>query len=181
MMNIFDGGFKKKQQPPGPPIYGSCLSDLSMANNKEGGNETKMKRWKGGKEVFLLSDDTYIKQRQRGGNEELRNYDYSIGLWGKQKKISSRWGVGNERLNLFALCVCVSLAGWLLVIVVCRVIIRGCCIQMWSHGRSRVGANRSRRGIRRTLSKRPREGITSCYMKMQQQYQDFQLVGCLLN
>lgn len=44
MMNIFDGGFKKKQQPPGPPIYGSCLSDLSMAHNKEGGNETKMKR-----------------------------------------------------------------------------------------------------------------------------------------
>lgn len=54
MMNIFDGGFKKKQQPPGPPIYGSCLSDLSMARNKEGGNETKMKRLKGGEEVCLF-------------------------------------------------------------------------------------------------------------------------------
>lgn len=72
MMNIFDGGFKKKQQPPGPPIYGSCLSDLSMANNKEGGNETKMKRLKGGEEVRLLSGNTYIKEKQRGGNEKAR-------------------------------------------------------------------------------------------------------------
>lgn len=47
MMNIFDGRFKKKQQPPGPPIYGSCLSDLSIANNKERVNETQMKRLKG--------------------------------------------------------------------------------------------------------------------------------------
>lgn len=69
MMNFFDGWFKKKQQPPGPPIYGSCLSDLSMANNKEGGSETKMKRLKGGEEACLLSDGTHIKRRQRGGNE----------------------------------------------------------------------------------------------------------------
>lgn len=73
MMNIFDGGFKKKQHPPGPPIYGSCLSDLSMANNKEGGNETKMKRLKGGEEVCLLSDGAHIKRKsKRGGNERAR-------------------------------------------------------------------------------------------------------------
>lgn len=68
MMNIFDSGFKKKQQPPEPPIYGSCLSDLSMVNNKEGGNETKMKRLKAGEEVCLLSDGTYIKRKRRRGN-----------------------------------------------------------------------------------------------------------------
>lgn len=64
MMNIFDGGLKKKQQPPGPPIYGSCLSDLSMTNNKERGNEMKMKRLKGGKEVCLLSGSTYIEEEE---------------------------------------------------------------------------------------------------------------------
>lgn len=62
-------GLKRKQQALGPPIYGSCLSDLSMANNKEGGNETKMKRLKGGEEVCLLSDGAHIKRRRRGGNE----------------------------------------------------------------------------------------------------------------
>lgn len=45
-------------------------------------------------------------------------------------------GAGNQRLSLFCLCVCSWLAGceslqcfW--------VIIRGCCIQMLSHGSSR--------------------------------------------
>lgn len=71
MMNIFDSGCIKKQQPPRPPIYGSCLSDLSMVNNKEGGNEIKMKRLNGGEEVCLLSDGRYIKRKRRRGNESV--------------------------------------------------------------------------------------------------------------
>lgn len=69
-MNIFDDGFEKKQHPPEPPIYGSCLSDLSIANNKEGWNETKMKRLKGGEEVCRLSDGAHTSSE--GEEEEMR-------------------------------------------------------------------------------------------------------------
>lgn len=63
-----------------------------MANNMERGNETKMKRLKGGEEVrFVRLHVVYIKQRRRGGNEkasarngeggegERRHKDRSIG------------------------------------------------------------------------------------------------------
>lgn len=69
-MNIFDGGFEKKQHPPEPPIYGSCLSDLSIANNKEGRNETKMRRLKAGEEACCLSDGAHISSE--GEEEEMR-------------------------------------------------------------------------------------------------------------
>lgn len=65
MMNIFDGGFKKKQHPPELPIYGFCLSDLSMANNKEGGNETdeKIEGWRGS--VSFVRRHAHIKQKAK--------------------------------------------------------------------------------------------------------------------
>lgn len=78
MMNIFDSGFKKKQQPPEPPIYGSCLSDLSMVNNKEGGNETKMKRLKAFVRRHILLPDVesweqWSRRRQRGDEDGGRS------------------------------------------------------------------------------------------------------------
>lgn len=86
MMNIFDSGFKKKQQPPEPPIYGSCLSDLSMVNNKEGGNETKMKRLK----AFVRRHihQAKAKKRKLKVKEALKNSIKAVqwGLRGKEGK-----------------------------------------------------------------------------------------------
>lgn len=58
MTTIFEDQIKKKLRPPEPSIYGFCLSDLSMENNKEGGNKTKMKRVKGGEEVSFVRQST---------------------------------------------------------------------------------------------------------------------------
>lgn len=143
MMNIFDSGFKKKQQPPEPPIYGSCLSDLSMVNNKEGGNETKMKRLK----AFVRRHihQAKAKKRKLKVKEALKNSIKAVqwGLRGKEgKKCSdvSLGGVRNQRLSVFS--VCVFLAGWLSVTAVCWAIIRGCYFQMSSRGSSGAGGDR---------------------------------------
>lgn len=112
MMNIFDGVFEKNQQPPVLPIYGSFLSGLSMAYNKEGGKKTKKKkRLKGGEEACLLSHGTYIKQKQKGGNERVREMsekrlkDRSIGLVKGREKYCSGClgGIENGRLSVLFL------------------------------------------------------------------------------
>lgn len=91
-ITIFDGGLKRSGSRTGRLFMVPVLVISFHGNNKEGGNETKMKRLRGGEEVCLLSDGTYIKQRQRGGNEtgrgtvERRHQDYSIGLTNEGRK-----------------------------------------------------------------------------------------------
>lgn len=134
MMNIFDGGFKKKQHPPQPPIYGFCLSDLSMANNKEGGNETKMKRLKGGEEVCLLSDGAHTSsKRQRGGNERAwRTAE-------KRHKYCSIGPVRESERKKKCIATCLSeeleIRGWVCFVFVCVLgwlVVSHCSVSGWS-------------------------------------------------
>lgn len=91
-ITIFDGGLKRSGSRTGRLFMVPVLVISFYGNNKEGGNETKMKRLRGGEEACLLSDGTYIKQQQREGNEnergtaERRHQDYSIGLTNKRRE-----------------------------------------------------------------------------------------------
>lgn len=106
----------------------SCLFMVSVSvislwqtTRKEGMRQ--MKRLKGGEEVCLLSDGTHTSsKRQRGGNErawrtaEKRHKYCSIGPARESKRKKKYrnvplWGAGNQRLNVFCLCVCSWLAG----------------------------------------------------------------------
>lgn len=66
LINTFDGGLKRSSR-----LFMVPVSSFSTANNKEGGNETKMKSPKGGEEMRLLSLSTCIKREQRGGKEKV--------------------------------------------------------------------------------------------------------------
>lgn len=116
-----------------------------MANNKEGGNETKMKRLKGGEEVWLLSDGAHASSNGKG--EEMRQHEEQLrkGInilfntaceeeWEEEntaKRLSEELEIRGWMCSVF-----VRVLSWLVacrMVAVCWVIIRGCCIQMLSY------------------------------------------------
>lgn len=85
-----------------------------MANNKEGGNETKMKRLKGGEEVCLLSDGVHASSNGKG--EEMRRHEeqlrkginilFSPACEEEETKEIRQSVSLRRRLNVWRLCAC---------------------------------------------------------------------------